>query len=336
MKNILLIGGAVNDYSLEASYKRAFEKEGFGVNWFDTQAGINKYVKLNKLGSIFNQFVPIEPWNKKMSKDVVFAANTYKPLLIILFCNTRISVGAIAYIKSVLSCKIILLWPDPLTNIDRHVLDYANLLDGVVSYSKNEIRIFEKLGFENVKWLPFAADEAIHRVDSLPIKNDNELCFIGGYRPERECVLSEIKKHFSNLKIEIYGTDWNRTKSRELKKSVINKALRGAEFAEKLNRSMISLNIMDMANFPAANMRFFEISISSGLQLASSCPEFTDEFIEKQHLFYYNNSEHLFEQIEYILYNKNTLKQIRNDAFNHVLEKHTYKHRTKTIIEEFL
>ena len=50
------------------------------------------------------------------------------------------------------------------------------------------------------------------------------------------------------------------------------RALRGADFAKAVSCSKLSLNIIDPTNYPAANMRFFEITTAGGLQVTYRLP----------------------------------------------------------------
>ena len=110
------------------------------------------------------------------------------------------------------------------------------------------------------------------------------------------------------------------------------RALRGAEFAKAVASSKINLNIIDQTNYPAANMRFFEIPCAGGLQLCSPCPEMEHEFKHAETLFYYRDEGELSNQIRRLLDDGDLRERVRPAAHKKVMEKHTYSHRAKQIL----
>ncbi|WP_234736335.1 CgeB family protein [Tellurirhabdus bombi] len=328
---VLLVGYSAN-YSLEASYYRAFTKIGVITEYFNIYNHLQPYIKFGKVGSLFNQFIPVDIWQRKVNRELALYIKETKPDLVLVFCNAPVLYSTLAFVKSVCQTKFILIWPDPLTNLQAHVHQSAQLYDGVATYSKNSVPIFEKLGFLNVNWLPLAADPELHNISSIPQKKVNDLIFIGALRPEREETLAYIGNNFPNIKMIILGSDWHRNKSDVLKKSIQKRQVVGKEYSLMLNQSKINLNIIDNTCFPAANMRFFEIPISSGLQLASVCPEFDDEFQDELSVLYYNNKENLLSRIEWILTNSSTANNIIRESYQLVKNKHTYLERVNKLV----
>ena len=337
MKKILLVGNSKDGSCLEASYKRAFESIGFDVKLFDPNISIQKYLKLGKIGTIIHRFMPIEEWEKKMNREFIIDAKNYHPDLLFIACNAPITYNSLAFLKSILvKTKIILLWPDTIFNLKERICSSAPLYDGVVTYSSNSIAIFQLLGFKNVYWVPLAADETLHGIKEIQIKKDTSLCFIGGYRTERAEVLAKISKYFPALNIHIYGVFWDRCTISLLKPHIKNQAIRGKDFAKKLNQSLISLNVIDDTNFPAANMRFFETPIASGLQLSSACPEMEEIYLDFQTILYFRSDDELYSKIDAVLSNTLNHDKIRKDAYLLTKEHHTYTHRAQKIIDLFL
>lgn len=336
MKKVVFAGTSINEYSLEASYKRAFQKLGFEVYWFDTISNQNKHIPYGKIGKHVNNFIEIKSWQKKMQKEFVLYCQTLKPDIVLVFCNAHIHFGAIAFLKSILKSKIILIWPDPLPNLESHIGTAAPLYDGIATYSQQSQDVFKSIGFKDVCWIPFAADEEIHGLESWPSNFNNDLCFVGNFRPERANDLENISKAFPKIRMSIWGISWEKYKTHILRKHIISKHLFGKDLSNLINRSRISLNIIDSTNFPSANMRFFETSIASAFQLSSACPEWENEYIDMRHLAYYSDTNDLFDKIEKILSNDLINKKIRKEGYSHTKQNHTYLHRTKNIIDRFL
>jgi spore maturation protein CgeB len=158
-----------------------------------------------------------------------------------------------------------------------------------------------------------------------------DVSFIGGWRPEREKVLSQFK----GLDLKIWGPDWGR---RCRGNSVImdswqGRPALGQEFSKVVTASKINLNIIDPTNFPAANMRFFEIPTAGGLQLSSQCPEMENDFCHGVHIFYYRDSKDLREHVSYLLANPDVCSKVAEAGRTRVLGAHTYTARISAILD---
>jgi spore maturation protein CgeB len=110
------------------------------------------------------------------------------------------------------------------------------------------------------------------------------------------------------------------------------RALRGREFAKASASSKVNLNIIDQTNYPAANMRFFEVLCAGGLQLCSPCPEMEHEFKHEETVFYYRHESGLSDQIRRLLDDSELRGKVKQAAHRKVMEKHTYLHRAKQIL----
>ncbi len=330
---ICLIGSGRAD-ALEGSYQRAFERLGAEVSVFDMDAHQQPYVRLGKLGRAFHRFVPIDAWQRKLNRDLALALRAAKPDLALVFCNAPVLFGTLAFIKSLSTTRFVLVWPDPLTNLQPHVAQAAPLYDGVATYCRASVPVFSRLGFQNVQWVPLAADPDLHRIDTVPARFTHDLIFIGARRPEREQTLTAIARHFPGLNLRIWGTDWQRSRSRVLRPFVGAEPLRGRAYAEAMNRSRINLNGIDATGFPAANMRFFEVPIAHGLQLSSACPEFAEEYRDGQHGLTYADTDALMSQTEWAM--QHDANPIRREGFQYTLAYHTYDHRVSQIRQFFL
>lgn len=324
------------NFSLAASYQRAFDYLGWETKNFPIAAYQNKYIKLGKFGQKLHNFLPITEWIRKANRDLVIDLKNYQPDLLIILGKTKIQLGAVAFIKSISKCKVLVIWPDTLCNIEQFTLDSARISDALGTYSSNSIEIFKEIGFKNPFWLPLGADEFLHKIDKQPENFSCDLSFIGGWRPERETALSSIKKHFPKINLKIFGNYWDRDcQDKDLKPHLTNKSITGRAYAEALNQSRINLNVIDDTNYPSANMRFFEVPIAHGLQLSSPCPEQEGIYKDREHLLYFGNEERLLEQVEFVLSNPNKAKAIRQAAFDLTLKSNTYTNRSAQIIKYF-
>lgn len=331
-KNVWIIGSEADLFNLEHSYKRAFEEIGFEAKIFDLQNIIYNKFKFPSITGKFSLFhkPSIHAANVQLSK----ALFEHKPQLVFVICNAPIMPGTIIYAKS-LGIKIVLVWPDTPVNIDYRFIENIKLYDFVASYSSTILPYFQKLGAQNVKWIPLAADKHIHykKIDHT-IKPIYDVLFVGNYRPERAADLLTIQKHFPNIKIKIWGKSWETVKDKTLQKCITPEYLLGQEMAAGFQKALININRIDITNYPAANMRFFEIPISGGgVQLSSLCLELQNMYKEKEHILFYQDENEMLEKIELVLQKPNLSVEMSKNAQMLTENEHTYTHRVKEILE---
>lgn len=332
ISTVLLVGNFTKG-SLESSYYNAFKERGYHVECFNIVQAEEKYCRFKPFGSIINKYIPIDAWLRKANRDLILTATKSNPEFIIYFGQNRFLANAIAQIKSMLLAKHILIWPDTLLNFGYLHIVSLPLFDCIASYSKSAVKSFIELGGNNVLWLPLAGDPILHKRNQNQLPLIYDISFIGQWRPEREEAISYILNNTNGINVNIWGPDWKRrSKNKKILNSIRGKGLYGDDFSKVVQSSRINLNIIDDTNFPAANMRFFEIPVLGGIEVSSLCPELEHDFINKEHLFYYKNLDELVEIVNSIL-NRKDFDKIQTDAYNHVIQNHTYFRRIEQLIE---
>jgi spore maturation protein CgeB len=334
-RRIMLLGHA-EPYRLEHSYQLAFEKSGCEVLVWDIAAAAQQRARFGRLGRIFHQFVPVEPWLRKANREFVVKAIDVHPSLIAVIGSCPVQPGALAQAQISTGAQLVHIWPDTLVHLSAGY--FANLLlyDLVGTYSRATIPHLERLGARRTIWLPLAGDPQLHSQQDQPRASDKrflaDVTFIGGWRPEREAVLSQL----GEFKLQIWGPEWGRRckGNRVIKRAWQGRAIVGAEFVRAVCNSKVSINIIDPTNYPAANMRFFEIPVSGGLQISSQCPEMEEEFRHGEHIFYYRRMDELPELIKELLAHDILRTQVSAAAYDKVLASHTYWHRAQQILHE--
>jgi len=321
--------------TLENSYQRAFKALDCQVVTFDIFDVINRNVRFGYLGRLFNRFVPVEPWIQKAHRELALKVMDIRPDLVLTFGQQPLRVGSLSLIRVSTDANLIHVWPDTPLNLNTHLSVCIPLYNHVANYSKEMIPVFRTLGAGSPLWVPLAGDPSLHPIAELNGRDkevfEAEITFIGGWRPERERVLSQLK----DFELHIWGTGWGRCcrGNRPIMRAWQGRPLYGMEFAKAVAASKINLNIIDPTNYPAANMRFFEIPTAGGLQVSSPCPEMEDEFKEGEHIFYYHNIGELIELVRHLLSNDALRVEVASRAHQRILENHTYVHRAGQILD---
>jgi len=331
----ILIVGAVNNYCLETSYAFAAQSLKFEVLRFDPNKEIAKHLRLGKVGRLIQDFFQPEVWMKKMNRELIVKVKETKPDIILLTGGSKILYGTLVTIKVIHpKVKLVWVWPDTPANLNSNNFSYARILDLSATYSYSTIDTFRSLGFNNVQWVALAGDPSLHWMQALPETRFNrDISFVGMWRPEREKALKVICQKFGRMNIEIYGKYWKRNCKDDL---LLSKWKGEGVFAKDLanyfNSTRVNLNIIDDTNFPAANMRFFEIPTAGGLQVCSTCPEFQTEFIEKKEILYFENDDQLVDAINWVINHPNEAEQIRVAGQQKISLRHTYRSRLEEIL----
>ncbi len=331
-KNILIVGDTGN-HCLETSYYEAFHALGCEVTLFDIRKAVQKYARPGKWAYRIHQFFPVESWLRKANKELAEKVLSLKPDIIIAFTAAEVLPGTFAYIKTILPAAIVWYWADPLPNMNRYIHSSLALTDLLASYSSSSLKAFEMMGAKKTFWIPFAGDVKAHfEAAAAKEKYTYDISFVGSWRPEREAALRVLYESFDGLKLKITGPYWNRCTFQPLQKIANTKPLYGKAFTEVVQNSLLSLNVMDSNNYPAVNMRFFEIFSSGGAQLCSSGPEMQQVFRDKEHLLYFAGNNELIAQMQYALANRDKIEAMKKNAQALLLSDHMYRQRAIALL----
>jgi spore maturation protein CgeB len=278
--------------------------------------------------------VPVEAWVRKANRQLVLQAYEFRPEVVAVFGSSPISAGALAQLKASMDVSLVNVWPDPLVNLENHIVGGLRVIDLVATYSKSTVEVFEKLGAKRAAWVPLAADLTVQPVsDCTPAERQiyaADITFVGGWRPEREQVLTRL----AGFDLKIWGPDWGRRCKGNvtITRAWQRRTIRGAEFAKAVHCSKVNLNLIDSSSSQGANMRFFEIPAAGGLQVSSSCPEMEAEFRHNEHTIYYRTVGELPSLIVSLKTNDELRTRVAAAGYALVIEKHTYKQRAETIL----
>ena len=329
----ILIVGSTSVASLELSYRRAAVSLGHEVILFNPDEEILKAAPLGWVGFKLHQHIMMENWVRAMNRKLIILIKDTSPDRVIIFSGAKILYGTIATVKTISWCKVIFIWPDTPLNLRIHNHQAASLFDLCAIYSSEAMKSFRKLGFNNSVFVPLAGDPELHGFKPEEGRTYTEdISFVGMWRPEREKYMSLILESFPNLRIGVTGTYWKeRCTDKRLKAHCRGQIILGRALGEYFNRSRINLNVIDDTNYPAANMRFFEIPTAGGLQLTSPCPEQDSLFVHRKHCLFFEDGKSLVEEIDWILAHEKECDEIRKNGYRLIGEGNTYVHRLQSI-----
>jgi len=330
----VMLVGSFGPGALEHSYVSAFKDNNCQILTFDISVAQQKYCRLGKVGQLFNKFVPVEPWIRKANREMILEITDFNPEILVVFGQNRVLTSALAQLQAMSHVKTVYIWQDTLLNMSNDLINSLRLYDLICTYSKSNIEPLENLGGRSVAWLPLGADPHIHSDVIAREEFKCDVAFIGQWRPERDAAVSTLINQVPGISVKLWGSDWKRrSKDPKIIKAWQGRSLFGKEFAQAIVSTKINLNIIDDTNYPAANMRFFEIPCAGGLQVSSSCPEMVNEFKHGDTIFYYHDTDELCDIIRGLLIDSDVRNRVTTKAHEKVLNAHTYVHRASKILE---
>ena len=324
-------------FGLCSSYLRAADTMGLNYSFFDYEKALDKYVPLGKIGKKIVSHIFVQSVYHKLNREFVVNVKEYQPDIIFFFTNAPVSSGALIFIRSILpNCRLILIWPDSLLNFQPGTYDNLSLFDGVASYSSSFLPVMKRISNTKTIFVPLAGDLHLHGME--PITNMSvDIGFVGGWRPERQKRLEKLLEAFPNCRFEIHGVLWKDNCGRSILKSKIKSSgLHGPAMARFFNSTLLNLNIIDDTNYPAANMRFFEIMAAGGLELVSSCPEMESYFEDGKDLLFFHSDVEMIEKARIAMDHQEDMQAIKWNGYNKTRTTHHYGTRLQTLLDNFL
>ena len=216
--------------------------------------------------------------------------------------------------ESIFSCRVpTVLWgQDSIqANNEMHfvIQTKAPLFDIVYSFNNNELSFYKQFN-KNSFYLPLGADADIHK--DIKVSNKTiEVGFIGSLNNNRINMINYLLDK---------GIPVQYSHSQD-------------KYAEIVSSTKININcgITDSGY----QMRVFEILAMGGLLFTNAVRD-ENLFVDKEHLIYYNDFNHLYELICYYIDKPEEIERIAKAGQKEVMEKHLYIHRVKEIIDKVI
>ena len=199
-------------------------------------------------------------------------------------------------------------WQSPIDYIDAMQYDF------VFAAQREFVPRLRATGARRVEWLPLACNPDMHHpVDSDP---RFDITFVGSafshVHAERRRLLEVLRKRFA------VG---------------IQQVLHGEAMSRFFCQGRLAFNHSAVADF---NMRIFETLAMGCTLLTNVEPErngLLELFEDRKHLLIYRSEQELIELARAYLADDQARTEVARAGYAKVLEKHTYAHRVKTILD---
>lgn len=330
---VLIAGSFGYPGALEGSYERAFKSVGCTVARFDFRSAIARHAQGGAIGRRLSSLLTVEHWIRQANRELIILARAVKPQLVVVCGDYPARAGSLAQLLTQTGAKSALIWPDALVNLSSDAITTLPLFDLVASYSRAVIGAFTALGARRVEWVPLAGDPDLHPAGDC----DPPICdvaFVGNWRPEREIAITSLGT-IPGIDIKIWGNrEWRKHagKNETIRRAWQGEELLGERYAWAVRHARVALNIIDDTNYPAANMRFFEIPMAGGVQVSSPCPEMERVFVDGRDIFYSPHAGALPALVRGLLSDADLRRLVAVSGHALVRGGHTYRDRALQIL----
>jgi spore maturation protein CgeB len=220
-----------------------------------------------------------------------------------------------------------------------NILDTGPYYDFIFCGGTEAIEIFEKLGYKNIEWLPFAYDSSMNfsysTLETGKKIISEEVVFVGSHYPNRERIFESLVDRGHSM--NIWGSGWDKVSlNSPLKKYIHKTHTTSEEWMQIYDGSKIILVI----HYPSTNRipvyqaspKIYEALACGGFVISDNQKDVRTLFKEGVHLAIFSNLDDLDNKISYYLDHEEIRQQIAAQGQLEVQTKHTYKVRIKKML----
>ncbi|MCR4319072.1 MAG: glycosyltransferase [Candidatus Brocadiaceae bacterium] len=315
--------------------EKAFKKVGCETVFFENR-------DFTIPGRIRDRFNFLHKFDLKMlNKRLLNIAKTFKPDLFLEDGGWNILPDTIDALKK-MGTKTALWTNDVPFNFGPIIIS-APYYDFVFTAGTEAIEILKDYNVKNLRWLPFACDPDFHKPIEVRVEEKEkygcDICFVGSGTIEVYKKRRIILEKLVDFDLGIWGPGWDRA----LKESPLNKFVRDShtkpiEWIKVFSASKIALGIhyhdySGKISCYQASPKVFEALACGAFLLVDDQKDILSLFRDGEHLVIYKDIDDLRAKASYYLKNDDERKRIAENGRREVLEKHTYRHRVKAILD---
>lgn len=213
--------------------------------------------------------------------------------------------------------------------------------DYFFAQSTDALEVHAEHGNKGGMWLNAACDPEIHKPQKLTEKEKekykSDVCFVGSMYPER----IELLETLMDVDLGIWGPGWeNLDSSSPLRRYIRGGSVTPDTWVRIYNASKIVINYMghygeniDEDKVYQASPRVFETLACGRFQIVDAKRDVLTLFKSGKHLVCFKKMREVKELVKYYLNHPQERKKIARNGHREVLEKHTYAHRIKELLQ---
>lgn len=335
MKVLLSSNRNPNFISFAEYIEKAFQENGCQVLFFENRA-------FKVPGRARDKFKALHTWDlRRLNDSLLKIAEDFKPDLFLEAGGWNILPDTINTLKN--RGVATAVWTIDPPRIFDSIYKTAEYYDFVFTQGTEAFEILEKLNLKNLNWLPFGCDPDFHHPVTLSANDKKkygcDISFVGSGWSEFYTKRQELLEKLVDFNLGIWGPGWeNISPESPLRKFVRGGSVPPAEWIKIYSAAKIvfcSHYHDPSGNVPCYQVspRVFEAMACGAFVLVDNQRDLGLLLKDGKHLAVYKDVNDLRDKAAYYLQHEEERKRIAENGRVEVLEKHTFRHRVKQLLE---
>jgi hypothetical protein len=282
------------------------------------------------------------PAVREFNADLVRLVRRFRPDLVLVFKGRFVHPRALRQIRE-LGVRTYCFYPDvsfrvhgPL--IPRALREYDWIFT-TKRFGLTDMR--EQLGVTHASLIHFAYDPDLHRPLELTpsdrVRFECEVSYIGTWSPKKEALLGELVRRRPRLRLKVWGEQWWRATTDELKPYLGGHEVAGEDFVRAICGSAINLSIMSEARRGSSMgdqvaSRTFSVPACGGFVIHERTAEVLRLFKENEDIVCYDGIDELVDRVDQYLSTPQRRREIADRARRLVMRHHSWDVRIRELL----
>ncbi len=277
-------------------------------------------------------------------REVMQRSRLLRPDLVVVFKGNCLSNRLFAQLRT-LAAPIVNFYPDvSMTAHSGHIKKCLPLYDAIFTTKSFGRRDFSTVFGHDMAmyYLPHGFNPRVHR-PLRPSERDRrdfgaDVSFVGTWSPAKERTLAFLARGAPNIRLRIWGNQWEQSTAPELKHSIEYKPVVGDFYTmtlccTKINLALLSERRRGASQGDEITSRSFHIPATGSFMLHQRTGDFADLFEEGLDSACFGSDQELVEKTLYYLQNNNERSKIARQGFNRCIESHSLAHRAQAMLQ---
>lgn len=208
------------------------------------------------------------------------------------------------------------------------------------SYGVDDMKL--RLGVKNASFLPPGYDPELHNPLELSEEEQDtyacDVAFIGTWSPKKELLLASLRRAVPRIFLRVWGCQWEKSRSSELKQSIMGHGVTGAEYTKAIRGASICLGLLSEKGKGASSgdlitARTFQIPACGTFMLHERTSEVLEFFEEMKDAAFFSNADELAQKVRYYLERPDEREAMARSALDRsIREEYAIDGRMKVVL----
>jgi hypothetical protein len=217
------------------------------------------------------------------------------------------------------------------------------LYDHVFNTKSYGLHDMQDAGVRQISFLEPGYDPELHRPLTLS-KEDEEkygcdVSFIGTWSPKKQAILSSLRQQLPQLKINIWGFQWEKSGDTNLRTAIRGHGVIGDEYTKAICGASICLGLLSEAGQGSSSgdlitARTFQIPACGAFMVHERNQEVLSYFDEGRDAEFFGGNEELAEKVSYYLAHPQRRQELAENGLRRSLsDGYSIDNRMRTVVE---